>query len=184
MALHHGQVFSKEQIYESVFGVFGESDNSVIVEHVKNIRGKFALSKEEPIKTPLTIIKGNVELLGETVLDQEQMLYQKYIIENATQIEGYINKLVELSKSETPEALAVKKVAVKNLLDGIHEQTSGMIIKKNIKLTWQEMDLASVTIQADREKLHRAIMNVMGNAVEFMPPQGTIAVAAQKGIGN
>lgn len=51
LALHHGQVFSKEQIYESVFGVFGESDNSVIVEHVKNIRGKFALSKEEPIKT-------------------------------------------------------------------------------------------------------------------------------------
>ena len=51
LALHHGQVFSKEQIYESVFGVLGESDNSVIVEHVKNIRGKFVLSKEAPIKT-------------------------------------------------------------------------------------------------------------------------------------
>lgn len=132
------------------------------------------------IKTPLTIIKGNVELLGETVLDPEQMLYQKYIIENATQIEGYINKLVELSKSETPEALAVKKIAVKDLLDSIHEQTRGMIVKKNIKITWQEMDLASVTIQADREKLYRAIMNVMGNAVEFTPSQGTIAVTAQK----
>ncbi len=132
------------------------------------------------IKTPLTIIKGNVELLGETVLDQEQMLYQKYIIENATQIEGYINKLVELSKSETPETSAFKKVAVKDLLDGIHEQARGMIVKKSIKLTWQEMDLASVTIQADREKLHRAVMNVMGNAVEFTPPKGTIAVTAQK----
>lgn len=136
------------------------------------------------IKTPLTIIKGNVELLGETVLDPEQMLYQKYIIENATQIEGYINKLVELSKSEKMEELAVKKVAVKDLLDSIHEQTRGMIIKKNIKLAWQEMDLASVTIQADREKLHRAIMNVMGNAVEFTPPQGTIAVTAQKRDGK
>ncbi|HEY5556034.1 response regulator transcription factor [Acetobacterium sp.] len=51
LALHHGQVFSKEQIYESVFGVFGESDNSVIVEHVKNIRGKFASENEAPIKT-------------------------------------------------------------------------------------------------------------------------------------
>ncbi|KNZ40338.1 response regulator transcription factor [Acetobacterium bakii] len=51
LALHHGQVFSKEQIYESVFGVFGESDNSVIVEHVKNIRGKLALENEAPIKT-------------------------------------------------------------------------------------------------------------------------------------
>lgn len=132
------------------------------------------------IKTPLTIIKGNVELLGETVLDQEQMLYQKYVIENATQIEGYINKLVELSKSETPEGLTLKKMPVKDLLDGIHEQTKGMIVKKNIKLTWQEIDLAKEVIQVDREKLYRAIMNVMGNAVEFTPPQGTIAVTVKK----
>ncbi|MGV8906085.1 MAG: response regulator transcription factor [Acetobacterium sp.] len=51
LALHHGQIFAKEQIYESVFGVLGESDNNVIVEHIKNIRGKFASQNEEPIKT-------------------------------------------------------------------------------------------------------------------------------------
>ena len=136
------------------------------------------------IKTPLTIIKGNVELLGETTLDQEQMLYQKYIIENATQIEGYINKLVELSKSETPQGLTLKKVAVKDLLDEIHEQTKGLIIKKNIKLNWQEIDIAKEVIQADLEKLYRAIMNVMGNAVEFTPSQETIAVTVKKKDGE
>lgn len=51
LALHHGQVFSKEQIFESVFGFEKESNLTVIVEHVKNIRAKFIQFDEEPIKT-------------------------------------------------------------------------------------------------------------------------------------
>ena len=40
LARNHGQVFSKQQIYEHVFGYEGESDESAITEHVKNIRKK------------------------------------------------------------------------------------------------------------------------------------------------
>ncbi|MDD2993089.1 MAG: response regulator transcription factor [Pygmaiobacter sp.] len=46
-----GQVFSKEQLYEAVFGLEGETDNSVIVEHIKNIRAKLKLFGQEPIET-------------------------------------------------------------------------------------------------------------------------------------
>lgn len=42
LALHHGQTFTREQIYEAVFGFYGESDSSVISTHIKNIRGKLA----------------------------------------------------------------------------------------------------------------------------------------------
>lgn len=41
LAMNKGQVFSKERIYEHVFGFDGESDLSVITEHIKNIRAKF-----------------------------------------------------------------------------------------------------------------------------------------------
>lgn len=51
LALHHGQTFSKEQIYEAVFGFDRESNVSVIVEHIKNIRAKLSSYGEEPIKT-------------------------------------------------------------------------------------------------------------------------------------
>ena len=40
LALNRGQVFSKERIYEHVFGYDGESDSSAITEHIKNIRAK------------------------------------------------------------------------------------------------------------------------------------------------
>lgn len=51
LALHHGQIFTREQIYEAVFGFDGESDSSVISTHIKNIRGKLAAYHASPIET-------------------------------------------------------------------------------------------------------------------------------------
>lgn len=48
---HAGQVFSKAQLYEAVFGYEGESDESAIVEHIKNIRAKLKQFEAEPIET-------------------------------------------------------------------------------------------------------------------------------------
>ena len=43
--------FSREQIYEHVFGYDGRSDDSAITEHIKNIRAKFREADLEPIET-------------------------------------------------------------------------------------------------------------------------------------
>lgn len=51
LAINHGQVFSKEKIYENVFGFDGESDLSAIIEHIKNIRSKFKKLGINPIET-------------------------------------------------------------------------------------------------------------------------------------
>lgn len=51
LALNRGQVFSKERIYEHVFGYDGESDSSVITEHVKNIRAKLQKVGVSPVET-------------------------------------------------------------------------------------------------------------------------------------
>lgn len=51
LAMNHGQVFSKDRIYEHVFGYDKESDNSVITEHVKNIRAKCQKVGFQPIET-------------------------------------------------------------------------------------------------------------------------------------
>ena len=40
LALHAGQTFTKEQIYETVFGIDGTADDTAITQHIKNIRAK------------------------------------------------------------------------------------------------------------------------------------------------
>ena len=51
LAKNRGQVFSKEQILEEVFGFDSESNDSTIITHIKNIRAKFADYDYTPIKT-------------------------------------------------------------------------------------------------------------------------------------
>lgn len=51
LARNKGQVFSKEQIYEAVFSLDGDSDNSTISTHIKNIRAKLSKPDIQPILT-------------------------------------------------------------------------------------------------------------------------------------
>lgn len=51
LALHPGQTFSREQIYEAVFGYDGKADASAVTEHIKNIRARLKSAGEEPIQT-------------------------------------------------------------------------------------------------------------------------------------
>lgn len=51
LAKRKEQVFSREQIYEMIFGFDGIGDSSAISEHVKNIRAKFQKFSENPIAT-------------------------------------------------------------------------------------------------------------------------------------
>lgn len=53
LALHPGQIFSKEQIYERIWGWDSMGDSSTVVERIKNIRAKLSTSdtKKEYIAT-------------------------------------------------------------------------------------------------------------------------------------
>lgn len=51
LALHAGQVFTKEQLYDVVFGFDAEGTPSAIAEHIKNIRAKLKANGINPIET-------------------------------------------------------------------------------------------------------------------------------------
>ena len=51
LARNRGQVFSKEQILEQIFGFDSESNDSTITTHIKNIRTKLSDHYCMPIKT-------------------------------------------------------------------------------------------------------------------------------------
>ena len=56
LALHAGQTFTKEQIYEAVFGIDGTADDTAVTQHIKNIRAKLrAAGVSEPEKLLNTV---------------------------------------------------------------------------------------------------------------------------------
>lgn len=51
LAKNRGQVFSKNQIYDAIYGHNWESDPSAVAEHIKNIRAKLGVYDLSPIST-------------------------------------------------------------------------------------------------------------------------------------
>lgn len=52
LSIHRGQVFDKERMYEKLWGFDGVGDATVISEHIRKIRAKFAISGlDQPIET-------------------------------------------------------------------------------------------------------------------------------------
>lgn len=51
LARNHGQLYSREQIFENVYGYDRESDISAVTEHIKNIRKKLAAAGISSIET-------------------------------------------------------------------------------------------------------------------------------------
>ena len=54
LAQNAGIIFSKEQIYEAVFGYDGTADDTAVTQHIKNIRAKL---RTAGVAAPETVLK-------------------------------------------------------------------------------------------------------------------------------
>ncbi len=62
------------------------------------------------LKTPLTVIQGNADLLTETNLDDEQRLYAGYVVESSGQMQSYIQTLIDISRAAVGYQLHIESI--------------------------------------------------------------------------
>ena len=121
------------------------------------------------LKTPLTVIQGNIDLINETELDDEQRLYAGYITESSEQIGIYIKALIDISRTIAGYQLHLEKFDIADYMGQIEAQASSLCLTKGICLQLETgVDLG--TLKADKLLLERAIMNVISNALDYSPP--------------
>lgn len=125
------------------------------------------------IKTPLTIIKGNSELLSELDLKTGQAEFNRNILIEVKNMESYIKSLIEIMKSEKECIIEKKQINLEEFIQDIVKQGTSMCIKKHLKFK-SEIKYIPEFILADESALKRAISNVISNAVEYCPEGGEI----------
>ena len=76
--------------------------------HMQQQRRRQFSALAHDIKTPLTIVRGNAELLSETALDETQQSCNRFILENAAQIQVYLARIIELAKTDDPAAISAE----------------------------------------------------------------------------
>ena len=81
------------------------------------------------IKTPLTIVRGNAELLLETGLTEEQHEYAAFILEHSGQIQRYVTGMMEISK---PVNISGDVCELRKLLDIMAENIESLGKRKHL----------------------------------------------------
>lgn len=130
------------------------------------------------IKTPLTVVRGNSELLLETELTDEQKNYADYISGSALQIQNYVQTLIEVTKSQEGIEQAPVKVKVFEILADIKKQTMGLSEVYQLQINWKEDCENEVVISVVYDHVVRAVMNAVRNAAEHTPEGGVINISA------
>ena len=126
------------------------------------------------LKTPLTIIRGNTELLLETPLSTEQRECAEYIENSSLQMQNYVQTLIEAAKSWDSYQPRMQKINMDALLHELKKQIDGLCAVNNISLLWDCRHFPEY-ITADHDLLIRMLVNVISNAVEHTPQGGNVA---------
>ena len=125
------------------------------------------------LKTPLTIIRGNTELLFDTSLSTEQKECAEYIENSSLQMQNYVQTLIEATKSWDSYQPYMQNVNMESLLQELKKQIDGLCAVNNITLHW-DCGQYSAYITADHDLLIRMLVNVISNAVEHTPQGGDV----------
>lgn len=134
------------------------------------------------LKTPLTLIRGNAELLYETNPTDEQLDCISYIEESSLQIQEYVQMLMEINKSGNLVSPKLQKVDINAFLQEVQKQAKGLCMGKDIQLVWEtNHTIPNITI--DPNLLMRALSNVLANATEYTPSGGNITFMTEEENG-
>ena len=128
------------------------------------------------LKTPLTVIQGNADLISETELDEEQRLYAEYISNSSEQMQLYIRTLIDISRAATGYQLRMENVDLPAYVEQLRGQIDALCQTKKIGLQ-MEIEHLPALLSADKLLLERAIMNVVNNALDYSPQDSYISIS-------
>ncbi|EJN94309.1 ATP-binding protein [Streptococcus ratti] len=122
------------------------------------------------IKTPLTVIKGNTELLMQTELSENQKTFVGYSLKNIGQVETYLQQLSYLTKNSQLQDFHPEKIKVTAFLEELSQNSQALAATKDIKVQFfNDLSDNQLTAYWDKGLLERALMNIIANAVEHSP---------------
>lgn len=128
------------------------------------------------LKTPLTVIQGNADLISETELNEEQRLYAEYISNSSEQMQLYIRTLIDISRAATGYQLHMEDVDLPAYVEQLRGQIDALCQTKKIGLQ-MEIEHLPALMSADKLLLERAIMNVVNNALDYSPQDNCISIS-------
>lgn len=151
-------------------------DNMKLFEEVKALSAKkdefIALASHE-LKTPLTSIKGYLQILESTEQESSAILFIKKTLHQVNKLNTLVIALFDLSRIETGK-LPLQKESF-DLTQLIYEIVDSFLCSNNIhQLLFCEDQ--PIFILADKQRIEQVIVNLLTNAIKYSPQRGQITI--------
>lgn len=176
----HSDIQEFDEIIQSLSEMRGALKQSLEsqwkMEHNKNEQ---IAALAHDVKLPVTVIKGNAELLSLSDLDEEQNTYTNYILAANTKIEHYISQLIHMSRSQNPMSVTKVHIQLNEWLERVQSETIAYIGGRDVSINITVDHDRGLTLFVDLDLFHRAIMNILSNAVDHTPDGGSIKLHTQ-----
>jgi heavy metal sensor kinase len=131
------------------------------------------------LKTPLTILKGELEVTLKklrTVRQYKSVLYNS--LEEINKINNLIENLLTLARFDNKEiSLDLRSIDLKSLIENVLDDIKVLAEEKSIHI---DNKMQSVFCNVDENQIKRVLLNLLDNAIKYTPNHGKITVRLLK----
>ncbi len=145
-------------------------DNSKLFEQVKSLSEKkdefIALASHE-LKTPLTTIKGYLQVLAKKEADKMSQLFVDKSLYQVEKLQTLVEDLLNMSRIESGQLnFRLEVFDIKEMLREIIETFS---YSSQSHRVIEDLGNNPVIIRGDRQRIEQAILNLITNAIKYSP---------------
>lgn len=135
------------------------------------------------LKSPLAAIRGAAELLQEPMPEADRERFAGNIQRQTERLQQLIDRLLALADVEQLRQLrTVEPVDLAALTRELLHTAEPTLRRKRLRLqTTLDED---ATVRGDRFLIAQALQNLLDNAIDFSPHEGTLAVSVRRGEGR
>lgn len=123
------------------------------------------------LRTPITVIRGHLELLSEDPAQRSRTL--ALVLDELQRMNRLVDDLMLLAKAERPDFLTLSQVDVTDLVMQVLAKASTLGDRR-----WTVSHLAEQTVRADGQRLTQALMQLVANAVGHTRAGDRISIGA------
>jgi two-component system, OmpR family, phosphate regulon sensor histidine kinase PhoR len=175
-------IFGSDNVWKGVLLVFHDITE---LKKLEQMRKDFVANVSHELKTPITSIKGFSETLLDGAMNDKAALeaFLSIILKESDRLQSLIQDLLELSKIEQHGfRLNVTEV---NLNSQISDVLAILNRKAEEKQVAVEMDAnEDVVIQGDPDRLKQVFINLLSNALNYTPKDGTVLIHLSEDDGH
>ncbi len=146
----------------------------------ENKRKDFIATISHELKTPITIISGQVEgMIYNIGKFKDRDTYLKKSYDSIQELKKLVDEMVEVSKSEILTTdLRMEKVNFSELLKKLVKRQNFLIEEKSLKTIFDIDD--NIYVECDVERIEKAINNIINNAIKYSPNNESLIVRLYK----